>query len=94
MKEQRGGLSKVTLSMKGNHHRVLFYGFMENVCVCFSVFIQKDDLNFVAGSGKSIIWYVKFSDISIFEFRDRRERQWFAQVWISFAGVFLFRLSG
>jgi hypothetical protein len=58
MMEQPGGSSKVPLSQNGDL-LALCCGFMENVC--FSYFqpsTEADILYLVAGSGKTILWYI------------------------------------
>ena len=54
------GSSKVTPSRDGSGSgQVLFYGFMENVCCRqLLLFVVTDGFSFVAGAGKSVLWYV------------------------------------
>ena len=61
MTEQQRGLPAAMISQSGNHHLALSSGFTENVCASYSYTVaEKDDLHFVAGSGKSILSCVKF----------------------------------
>jgi len=54
--EQQRGSSEAVISQSGNHHLVLASGFTENVCSSYSYAVaEKDDLDFIAGSGKSIL---------------------------------------
>ena len=60
MMEQPGGSSKGPLSRNGNLLAVCC-GFMENVCSSyFQTFAEADNLYLVAGSGKTILWYISF----------------------------------
>ena len=70
--EPGSGSFKGTRSLNGrNQERALFYGSMANVSCrpCGHSFVEADGLPFLAGSGKSVLWYV---NLRTFSFRELR----------------------
>ena len=57
-REPQAGSFKVAYTMNGNR-RLRFSGYMENVRSCPKPFLAPPDgISFLAGSGKSILWFV------------------------------------